>query len=126
NELYQFTKDQTYLNDALKTTESMMISPAQTTEGVLKSEGQGDGGLFKGILIRYLTLLVENPDVEASKRDKVVKFLEFNARTLYLKGLGRPAMLSSPDWRKKPEGAVDLSTQLSAVMLMEAAARLKK
>src|SRR5690606_24855062 len=70
NELYQFTKNPAYLNDAIRTTESMMTSPQQTSDGILKDEGQGDGGLFKGILIRYLTLLVENPDLDQPKREK--------------------------------------------------------
>lgn len=126
NELYQFTKNPAYLNDAIRTTESMMTSPQQTSDGILKDEGQGDGGLFKGILIRYLTLLVENPDLNQPKREKILSFLDFNAKTFYNKGLSRPFMLSSSDWRRQPGSVTDLSTQLSGVMLMEAIARLKK
>jgi predicted alpha-1,6-mannanase (GH76 family) len=36
---------------ATATIKDLDISPG----GLLKSEGQGDGGLFKGILVRYLT-----------------------------------------------------------------------
>src|SRR5690606_14620825 len=57
--LYQLTGEQQYLNDAVKTARSMMTSPKLTTEGVLRNEGQGDGGLFKGILVRYLTELIQ-------------------------------------------------------------------
>jgi len=126
NELYLVTKDQTYLNDAIRTTSSTMISPALTTEGVLKSEGEGDGGLFKGILVRYMNLLVQNPDLDENKRRDFIRFLKFNAETYYKKGLARPTMMSSPDWRTQPQSKTDLSTQLSGMMLMEAAADLRE
>lgn len=124
--LYAATKDQSYLNDAVKTAKSMMVSNNLITEGILKSEGQGDGGLFKGILIRYFTALIQEPDLSESARKDFVKFLKFNAETFFNKGISRPAMLCSPDWRHKPGANVDLSTQLTGVMLMEAVARLKE
>jgi len=126
NELYLVTKDQAYLNDAIQTASSTMISPQLTTEGVLKSEGEGDGGLFKGILVRYMNRLVQNPDLDDNKRRDRIRFLKFNAETFYQRGLARPSMMSSPDWRMQPQSKTDLSTQLSGMMLMEAAADLKE
>lgn len=126
NELYLVTKDQAYLNDAIQTASSTMISPQLTTEGVLKSEGEGDGGLFKGILVRYMNRLVQNPDLDDNKRRDLIRFLKFNAETFYQRGLARPSMMSSPDWRMQPQSKTDLSTQLSGMMLMEAAADLKE
>lgn len=125
-ELYQVTGEQSYLNDAVKTANSMMTSPKLTTEGLLRDEGQGDGGLFKGILVRYLTRLIELPDLNEDRRRDYIEFFRFNAETLYTKGIRRPAMLAGPNWRQVPGDLVDLSTQLSGVMLMEAAARLKE
>lgn len=122
--LYQITGEEQYLNDALKTARSVMTSPELTTEGVLKSEGQGDGGLFKGILVRYFTQLILEPDVPDSDREEFVDFLKFNAETFYENSLSRPGMLAGPDWRSAPESRTDLTTQLSGLMLMEAAALL--
>jgi len=49
-ELYQITKDPSYLNDAIKTADNTLSSSSLTTsDRLLKDEGQGDGGLFKGI-----------------------------------------------------------------------------
>lgn len=124
--LYASTNDQTYLNDAVKTAKSMMVSNKLTTEGILKSEGQGDGGLFKGILIRYFTGLIQEPGLSESAHKDFVQFLEFNAKTFFEKGISRPSMLCSPDWRNKPDAQVDLSTQLTGVMLIEAVAKLKE
>ena len=101
-----------------------MTSPKVTTEGLLKDEGQGDGGLFKGIFIRYFTDLILQPDLDAQTRENFVKFIRFNAQTFYSDGLRRPGMMSSPNWRQLPGASTDLSTQLSGVMLIEAAAKL--
>jgi predicted alpha-1,6-mannanase (GH76 family) len=65
----------------------------------LKSEGDGDGGLFKGILVRYLTLLTLKEDVAAADRDAYTKFLKYNAETLFTKGINRPELMVSPDWK---------------------------
>ncbi|WP_424492417.1 glycoside hydrolase family 76 protein [Salinimicrobium sp. GXAS 041] len=122
--LYNITGEEQYLNDALKTARSLMTSSELTTEGVLKSEGQGDGGLFKGILVRYFTQLILEPDIPESDREDFVDFMEFNAETFYENSLSRPGMLAGPDWRNAPESRTDLTTQLSGLMLMEAAALL--
>lgn len=122
--LYQLTGEKTYLNDAVKTARAMMTSPKLTTEGILKDEGQGDGGLFKGILVRYLTELIQEPSIAENDRRDLVNFLQFNAETFYKYGLSRPKMLASPDWRNAPGAKTDLTTQLSGLMLIEAAALL--
>lgn len=125
-ELYRVINDKMYLNDAVKTANSTMTSPKVTSEGLLKSEGQGDGGLFKGILVRYFTQLIQQPDLSENERKNFTRFLKFNAETFFENGISRPSMMSSPDWREKPGSTTDLSTQLSGVMLMEAAAKLKE
>lgn len=122
-ELYKATKDNGYLADALKTANNAMNSSISPS-GVLQNENQGDGGLFKGILVRYFTLLSKETAVSDNDRNKLTNFLKFNAQTFYNKGLGRPSLMSSPDWTKKPAGSTDLTTQLSGLMLIEAAATL--
>lgn len=123
-QLFNHTGEQQYLQDAWKTASSIMTSPKLTYEGILRNEGQGDGGLFKGILVRNLTLLAENPFLEKSKKRQLLDFLAYNAKTLITYGLDRRNMLVGPDWAVKPLNPTDLSTQLSGVMLMEMAARL--
>lgn len=124
--LYNVTNDQTYLNDAVKSAKTLLTSPKLTSEGVLRDEGQGDGGLFKGILVRYFTELIEEPSINSTDRESFVKFLKFNAETFYKKGIRRPAMLSSQNWNAAPSAQTDLTTQLSGVMLIEAAAKLEE
>jgi predicted alpha-1,6-mannanase (GH76 family) len=124
-EMYNVTGDAAYLADAVRnataTIKDLDISPG----GLLKNEGQGDGGLFKGILVRYLTLLALKDDVAQTDRDAYVAFLKYNAETLFAKGISRPDFMVSPDWKTKPSGSTDLTTQISGVTTMEAAATLK-
>lgn len=56
--LYQQTKDKTYLDDAIKTAQWTKDNLCVTDERILKSEGQGDGGAFKGIFVRYMKPLI--------------------------------------------------------------------
>ncbi|PPK87125.1 putative alpha-1,6-mannanase (GH76 family) [Neolewinella xylanilytica] len=123
--LYDATGDRTYLDDALRSGRTLLTSPQLTTEGVLRDEGQGDGGLFKGILVRYFTELIMHPDVSDADRADFLEFLTFNARTLYNRGLQRPEMLAGPNWAAQPGDRTDLTTQISAVMLIEAMAKLE-
>jgi len=124
-ELYNCTKDASYLQDAVLVANNLIADPNLTVNGILKGEGQGDGGLFKGVAVRYLTNLVELTALDAASRTKYAAFLQRNAQTLYYKGIARPSLMISPDWTIQPSGSTDLTTQLSGVMMIEAAARLK-
>jgi predicted alpha-1,6-mannanase (GH76 family) len=125
-ELYKVTGEIGYLNDALRTANATIKDLELTPGGILKDEGNGDGGLFKGILIRYLTLLVQEPAVQKADKDAFINFLSFNATTLYSQGISRPQLLINSNWKSKPGASVDLTTQLSGMMLIEAAATLNK
>jgi hypothetical protein len=48
--------------------------------------------------------------------------INFNAKTLFDKGIKRPAMLIGPNWTQRPGSSTDLSAQLSGLMLIEAVA----
>lgn len=123
--MYHETGETGYLQDAVRTGKAFTTSTKLIREGLLRDEGQNDGGLFKGIGVRYFTELIEEKNVNSSDHSDFVKFLQFNARTFYRLGISRPAMTSGSNWSKKPDGKTDFSTQLSGIMLMEAAAKLK-
>jgi predicted alpha-1,6-mannanase (GH76 family) len=125
-ELYKVTQDVNYLNDAVRTAKATISDLDMVPGGILRDEGQGDGGLFKGILVRYFTLLAQEPAIQKADKDAIVNFLKFNATTLYTQGIGRPSLLINSNWKSKPGESIDLTTQLSGMMMIEAAAALNK
>ncbi|MDR0996019.1 MAG: glycosyl hydrolase family 76, partial [Tannerella sp.] len=124
-ELYGIFHKKSYLEDAAKAADYSL--DALSVGGILKPEGKGDGGLFKGVFVRYLTELIEKGrDLPLSKRETYKQFLLRNAEILWTQGTLRPACLFGPDWRKLPSVPAGLTADLSGCMLIEAAARLSK
>lgn len=124
-ELFSLTNEQTYLNDAVRNADHVINDVQFLPGGVMKDEGNGDGGLFKGILVRYLTQMAKSGSVPSSSRDKYKSVIRFNAKTAAEKSVRRPAMLIGTDWTKRAGTTTDLSSQLSGIMVIEAAASLE-
>jgi predicted alpha-1,6-mannanase (GH76 family) len=124
-ELYKTTNDKSYLDDAIKNADYTLRDEKLMPEGVMKPEGTGDGGLFKGILARYLTLLAKEKEVSKENQQRYANVIHSNAKILYEKGLRRPQMIIGSDWSKKaPDAPHDLSILLSGMMLFEAVTTL--
>ncbi|HEX4226932.1 MAG TPA: glycoside hydrolase family 76 protein [Pseudonocardiaceae bacterium] len=109
---------------------------------VIRGQGGGDGGLFAGILARYLALAATvlpgiSPDL--AEPAKLASSLVFSSAEAAWRNraIAPGGPLFGPDWTKpavlprqraKPEGHLperDLSVQLGAWMLLEAAACLE-
>jgi predicted alpha-1,6-mannanase (GH76 family) len=125
-ELYLATGNNSYLNDAYKATDYTLSSGFLTSNGVLKDEGGGDGGLFKGVFVRYFTRLIVDGGIDASKKTSYLNFITNNATTLWTKGTNKNLVLFGSAWDKVPGNTTDLTIQLSGIMLFEAMAELKK
>lgn len=117
-ELYQTTDDVHYL-DLANLTAKRSMKYFSNSEGIIKSEGNGDGGLFRGIYIRYLTQLALVTDSETIK-----DYLLNNADVLWNESRNSYTGEFSADWGSQPKSKEDLSVQLSAIMLIESATRL--
>lgn len=126
-ELYEITDNPMYLNEAVKAAD-YALSHLTTGDRLLKPEGSGDGGLFKGILVRYLTQLILEEDLDQAAKNRYADFLRHNARTLWAEGTDKEDVLYDTYWKEKPDvnEEIDLTVQLSGAMLMEAAARLEQ
>ncbi|AYD49480.1 glycosyl hydrolase family 76 [Arachidicoccus soli] len=126
-ELYNITKDPAYLNDAENIADNTLSSSSLTTsDRLLHDEGEGDGGLFKGVFVRYFTQLILCPDLEESVKKRYIAFLKLNAETLWYQGTNKQLGLFGSYWKKMPGNSSDLTTEESGCMLMEAAALLSK
>ena len=100
--------------------------------GALRTHGAGDGGLFTGILARYLALAAVSPALPETSRATARTLITTTARALWegrgereAGGRRRRTVLVFPaaPGESAGEGAVELSTQLQAWMIFEAAYR---
>jgi len=121
-ELYRITGDQSYLEDARRTFAAAIAELADSGSGVLPDEGDGDAGLFKGILVRYTAEWVKADPAAVNARS----FLRANAELLWEQGRSAEAALFGTNWITAATGTVSLSSQLSGIMLLEQVAELKK
>ena len=121
-ELYKLSGNAMYTADARKTAD--WATTAFTVNGMLfhQREGGGDGGLFKGILVRYLALFAREGNLADADRARYIRVIKHNANMLHSAGIRRPDMLVGPDWSAAPGAVTDYSTQLSGVFLQETAA----
>ncbi|WP_458126959.1 glycoside hydrolase family 76 protein [Paenibacillus sp. Z3-2] len=117
-ELYRITGDQVYLQDAEKTAAGSLKTLTNEKTGIFKEDGDGDGALFKGILIRYLAELY---DIGHNKSLK--KAIDRNADAL-LKGSRKDGLFGQA-WGQPAQNPLHLTAQLSGVFLLEAAAKLE-
>jgi predicted alpha-1,6-mannanase (GH76 family) len=122
-ELYKIFGEKAYLNDAVLAAD--YTTSSLTDNSILKSEGTGDGGLFKGIFIRYLVELILQDRLDATAKKRYVSFINYNAETLWTSGTSFPSVLYGPNWRVSPGASTGLTEQLSGSMLIEAAALLQ-
>lgn len=136
-ELYKITKEKVYLNDAIKVANYHMASNINTNNRVMTDFGEqaANGGghdvnLFKGIFVRYFTLLIEQNDLSDTDRKRFVAFLKNNANYLWTDGTQKsPVIKFSYCWWETPGDPVvwgDLRSAISAATTMEAMARLEK
>ena len=125
-ELFKATNSGFYLDDAIKAADYAVSSGFLLSNGILKDEGGGDGGLFKGIFIRYFTRLIVDGGLEPGKKTIYAAFLKKNAETLWSKGTNKSQVLFGSAWDSKPGATTDLTIELSGAMLIEAMAELKK
>ena len=125
-ELYEITGESMYLNDAIKSADYALNNLTDANARLLADEGEGDGGLFKGIFVRYFTQLILEEDLPDGTRNRYEHFLEHNAETLWREGTNKNYVLYDTFWNEKPGNneEIDLTVQLSGSMLIEAAALL--
>lgn len=120
-ELYRYSNDYSYIESAKKTALAAIDKLTDSSTGMLKDEGNGDCGLFKGIFVRYINELIKVcPDFTP-----IVNLIEINARTLWENGRDSKNGIFSQSWSTRPEEMIDLSTHLSGIMLVEMMASYK-
>lgn len=115
--LFRATGKRVYFANARKAADYMMST--MSSRGVLKSCGQGDGGAFNGIAVRYLAELARRPGCT-----KYRDFLVSNANAAWTSRRLSDGV-NGPDWAMPPQTGdiIDPQTAVSAGMLYFAASR---
>ena len=132
-ELYDVTKEQRYMDDAIRTADWTLenLSVPTSTNRILSDwaeQEDHDVNLFKGIFIRYFTRLIMHPDLPADKKDKYIRFIEYNAKVMvaYASATAeKEVLIYNYGWYFKPKNSF-LRGQTSGCMLIEAMALLGK
>ena len=119
-ERYKISKERKYLDLALKIAFEAKRRLCDNFGGVIPYEGKDDCGLFKGLMVRYFTELVQL----ASEAQPIAEMIFRNATVLCEKGINENGVVGA-HLDKLPEGVVDLAQHLSGVMLLEMAERLR-
>lgn len=122
-ELAGITGDKQYIEDAFKTADYTIKNLVQKDLGILQDENGGDGGLFRGILVRYLTDLVKRyPNHKDSSNIKA--FLTRNGEIVWVAGKVAGLDIVGNSWGYQSSMPLYLSAHLSAIMLFESLAQL--
>ena len=124
HELYQITGEDIYLKDARRAANFGISDTSMIDAGnnVLRDEGDGDGGLFKGIFMRYFVKLVLEKNLEAAYQKKFATFLSNNAEVLWRQVVNKLDLLYGTSWTQGAEGSTQLSSHTSGCTLIEAKA----
>ncbi len=111
--LYRGTQDQQYLEDATLAGE-FMRQKLCNKEGILKSEGQRDGGTFKIIGVRYMVELAH-----ATKNQVLFDWLQKNADTVWTNRRVSDNIMGY-DWSKpvKEEDSIECQSAAGGVVLL--------
>ena len=121
-EYYKVTNEEKYLIQAKRTIKETFERLVEEDSQIIVSEGIGDGGLFKGIFIRYVEDFLQcNPDEE------IAKLIIENGEHAWETSQYAPDNLFGEHWAtNNKESSITLSTHLSGCMLMESIYRLQK
>ena len=120
-ELYKITGQEFYLTFASKVATYCINNLVDHKNKILKDEGNGDGGLFKGIFMRYFVKLLLEKKLQESDRSRFITFFNNNAKVLKEKGTG-DKYLYSTSWAVPGTWNNDMPTQVSGCTMIEAKA----
>ncbi len=102
-ELYRITKEQKYYDIAVDLMDKSLFETWFSPDGIMRESGVGDGGMFKGIYIRYITNWVLSGFLDPERQYRYAQYLVENARSLYNCALRKPELKIMPDWKHRSE-----------------------
>lgn len=131
-ELYLITNEQKYLDQAMRIAD-ILTNPVATERrfspgGILTGEGTGDGGLFKGIFMRYLQQFIRYKILDTTRQERYIRYYVQNAKSVWNAATQKPEIAFSNNWmdRLPVTQKRDMSTHVSGTMLFEQLAEMER
>ncbi len=136
-ELYRATNDPKYRDIAVDLIDRCLFSPWYSPQGILRESGWADGGMFKGIFIRYLTDWILSGYLDSDRQYRYAQYVVENARSLCNCALQLPNLKVMPDWKHlsdcpdgkengRPDGYYCATNLLSGIFLLESADKMRR
>lgn len=127
--LYKATGDKKYYDIAVDLMDKSIDSRWYSPNGIMCESGKGDGGLFKGIYIRYLTEWVLSGLLDKEREVRYANYLLENARSLYHSAFLKPDLTVMANWQDRGEASLetyDSSVVLSGLFLLESVDKMRR
>ncbi|WP_455586428.1 glycoside hydrolase family 76 protein [Bacteroides sp.] len=130
-ELYKITGEQKYRDAAVRNADYVVNDWEKfSPHGILDDgEGKGDGGLFKGIFMRYLSQWILSGKLDPVRQQHYAQYMLENGKSLWDAATLKPEIIFKNNWRERPERVLasstdkdkcyDASMHLSGVMVFE-------
>jgi len=131
-ELYNITGEQKYLDAAVKiadyVTNPSSVEKKFSIAGILSGEGTGDGGLFKGVFMRYLQQFIQYKILDSERQERFIRYFIANGKSVWDAAVQKPEIVFSNTWmdRLPVTQKRDLSTHISGTMLFENLAEMER
>lgn len=136
-ELYKITGEEKYRTTATELMDKCLDGRWYSPKGIMREQGGGDGGLFKGIYIRYITEWVVSGKLDPERQYRYAKYLVENAKSLYIASLIKPDWKVMPCWQSREarfnnednggtNGDYHASIMLSGLFLLEGVDLMKR
>ena len=132
-ELYKITGEEHYRQTATDLMDLLLFGKWYSPKGIMNERqnyNQDDGGLFKGIFIRYLTQWILSGKLNQNRQFRYTKWLLEQARSAELAALDKTWFVLNPYWTQQygniQSDVHDTSRQQSGLMLMESVDELRR
>ena len=131
-ELYKITGEEHYRTTATDLLDLLLFGKWYSPKGIMNERqnyNQDDGGMFKGIFVRYLTQWLLSGRLDSERQYRYTKWLLEQARAAELSAINKTWYIINPYWTHQynlDNDVHDTSRQQTGMMLMEAIDELRR
>lgn len=131
-ELYKITGEEHYRTTATDLLDLLLFGKWYSPKGIINERqnyNQDDGGMFKGIFVRYLTQWLLSGRLDSERQYRYTKWLLEQARAAELSAINKTWYIINPYWTHQynlDNDIHDTSRQQTGMMLMEAIDELRR